>query len=350
MKKILLIEDDDALRENISEMLILSNYSVVTARDGKSGVEAALREKPDLVLCDVVMPGLDGYGVLNILSRHPEVKKAPFVFLTGKGEADDLRKGLGMGADDYLVKPFHETELLDTLDLRLKKTEHTKYQTGNSEFALNSFTNFFFGNSDKPKANHEILRFKKNHVVFSENQRAQSVYYVRSGKLKEYRLHENGKELITNIYTDGDFIGHRAVLGGVNYAETVEVIDEAVLLTIPASEFIDLINSDMNLARLFLRLLSDEVQKKEVKLLNMAYNSLRKKVAAGLIEVADKFKITSNGLPVINLSREDLAHVFGSAQESMIRTLKEFKSEKLIDIQEGNIVILDSERLRNLPY
>ncbi len=350
MKKILLIEDDESLRDNISEMLVLSSYSVVTAIDGKSGVETALREKPDLVLCDVMMPGLDGYGVLNILSRHPDAHRIPFVFLTGKGEVEDLRKGLGMGADDYLVKPFHETELLNTVDLRLKKTEPLVYQAGNSEFVLNSFTDFFSENQSNPIANHDILRFKNKHILYCEDQRAGSVYYVRSGKLKEYRLHENGKELITNIYTDGDFLGHRAVLGSVNYAETVEVIEEAVLLTIPAADFISLINSDMNLARLFLGLLSDDVLKKEVKLLNMAYNSLRKKVAAGIIEVADKFKTSRNGLPVIDLSREDLAHVVGSAQESMIRTLKEFKSEKLIDIREGNIVILDPERLRNLPY
>ena len=350
MKKILLIEDDQSLRDNISEMLTLSNYLVVTACDGKSGVEAALREKPDLVLCDVVMPGLDGYGVLNILSRHPEVNRIPFIFLTGKGEVEDLRKGLGMGADDYLVKPFHDTELLDTIDLRLRKTGPVKYQSAGSEFAMNSITDFFTENSNKAQANHEILHFKKKHVIYGEDQRATSVYYVRSGNLKEYRLHENGKGLITNIYTNGDFIGHRAVLGGVNYAETVEVMDDAVLITIPAKDFNNLINSDMNLARLFLGLLSDDILKKEVKLLNMAYNSLRKKVATGIIEVADKFESVSHGLPVIELSREDLAHIVGSAQESMIRTLKEFKSEKLIDIQEGNIVILDSERLRNLPY
>lgn len=237
MKKILLIEDDQSLRDNIAEMLMLSSYTVVTASDGKSGVEAALKEKPDLVLCDVMMPGLDGYGVLHILNRHPEANRIPFVFLTAKGQVEDLRKGLGMGADDYLVKPFHETELLDTVDLRLKKSDHVKYQSLGGEFALNSLPDFFSKQSEKAKTNHEEMHFKKKHVLYTEDQRAASVYYVRSGKLKEYRLHENGKELITNIYTDGDFIGYRAVLGGVNYPETVEVFEETVLLSIPSKDF-----------------------------------------------------------------------------------------------------------------
>lgn len=350
MKKILLIEDDESLRDNISEMLILSNYDVVTASDGKSGIEAALKEKPDLVLCDVMMPGLDGYGVLNILNRHPDANGIPFVFLTAKGDMEDLRKGLGMGADDYLVKPFHETELLNTIDLRLKKTESVKYKPVSAEGTQHYLKDFLNGLSDKSVASHEMMRFKKKHVLYYEDQRAVSVYYVMSGKLKQHRLHENGKELITNIYTDGDFIGYRAVLGGTNYSETVEVIDEAVLLSISAKEFIKLVSNDMNVARIFLGLLSDDVLKKEIRLLNMAYNSLRKKVAAGIMEVADKFKVTSNGKLVTSISREDLAHFVGSAQESMIRTLKEFKTEKLIDIQDGDIVILDQEKLRNLPY
>lgn len=350
MKKILLIEDDESLRDNISEMLMLSSYEVVTASNGKTGIEVALKEKPDLVLCDVMMPGLDGYGVLNILNRHPEVNGIPFVFLTAKGDMEDLRKGLGMGADDYLVKPFHETELLNTIDLRLKKIESAKYKPVSAEGTQAFLKDFFIGTSEKKIANHEILRFKKKHVLYYEDQRASSVYYVMSGKLKENRLHENGKELITGIYTDGDFIGHRAVLGGINYSETVEVIDETVLLSIPAKDFIKNINNDMNLARIFLGMLSVDVLQKEIRLLNMAYNSLRKKVATGIIEVADKFKVTSNGMPVTAISREDLAHFVGSAQESMIRTLKEFKTEKLIDIRDGNIVILDQEKLRNLPY
>lgn len=351
MKKILLIEDDGALRENIAETLVLSNYTVITACDGKKGVEATLKEHPDLILCDVTMPALDGYGVLHILSRHPDATHIPFVFLTAKGECEDLRKGLGMGADDYLVKPFHETELLNTVDLRLRKSDQLKTRSNSIMSVLDSFSSSLPENPDGIISDkHENLRYKKKHILFTEEQRATSVFYVLSGSLKEYRSHENGKELITNIYTKGDFIGHGAVLDGVTYSEAVEVIEDAELIIIPAKEFMQRIHSDMRLAQQFLSLLSHDIRKKEEKLLNMAYNSLRKKVATGIIEVADKFNNTLNGHIIVSITREDLARVVGSAQESMIRTLKEFRIEKLIDIRDGNIVILNDQKLRNLLY
>lgn len=351
MKKILLIEDDDALRENITEVLTLSNYTVVTASNGKKGIEAALIENPDLILCDVIMPELDGYGVLHILSRHPEANRIPFVFLTAKSELEDLRKGLRMGADDYLFKPFHETDLLDTVDLRLKKTDLQKKPSNSIKNGLDSSISRLIQSFDiMTSGKYERLQYKKKHILYTENQHANFVYYIVSGWLKEYRLHENGKELILDICTIGDIIGHRAVLEGVNYQEAVEVIEDAELMIIPANAFMQIIQSDMDLAQDLLGALSNDIHKKEERLLNMAYNSLRKKVANGIIQVSDKINKNAEGPAVLTISREDLAHVVGSAQESLIRTLKEFKNEKLIDIQGGNIVILNDQKLRNLLY
>lgn len=349
MNKVLVIEDDQLLRDNLTEMLNLSGYEVLCAPDGKNGIETALKEKPDIILCDVMMPGLDGYGVLHILSRHPDAKRIPFVFLTGKSDLNDLRKGLGMGADDYLIKPLNEVELLHTIDLRLKKSEQLRnflpVSTHKSGIELpGDFADKLV--SEK----YEILIYNKKHVLYTADQRAGSVFYVISGHLKEFLLHENGKELITNMYSSGDVIGHTATLEGINYTETVEVIDEAELIVIPSNDFIEIVRSNMGFAQQFLGLLSYNIRKKEEKLLNMAYNSLRQKVAGGIIEVADKFKCNRNGMSLVTISREDLAHIVGSAQESMIRTLKEFKSENLIDIIDGDIVIINEHKLRNLLY
>src|SRR5690349_3642107 len=126
MKKILLIEDNQNIRENTAEILELANYKVFTAENGKAGVELALQEKPDLVICDIMMPVLDGYGVLHLLHKNPEVKYTPFIFLSAKAERSDMRKGMEMGADDYLTKPFEETELLNAVESRLKRTEMMK--------------------------------------------------------------------------------------------------------------------------------------------------------------------------------------------------------------------------------
>src|SRR5690349_4624026 len=126
MKKILLIEDNPEVRENTSEILSLANYDVVVAENGKVGVELAQRERPDLIICDIMMPELDGYGVLHILSKKDDTASIPFIFLTAKTEKTDIRKGMNLGADDYLTKPFDDTELLNAIETRLRKSDILK--------------------------------------------------------------------------------------------------------------------------------------------------------------------------------------------------------------------------------
>ncbi len=120
-KKILLIEDNLDVRENTAEILTLAQYEVVTAVNGKEGVEKAQKEKPDLIICDIMMPVLDGHGALHLLSKNEETAGIPFIFLTAKAERGDFRKGMEMGADDYLTKPFDDVELLSAIEIRLKK-------------------------------------------------------------------------------------------------------------------------------------------------------------------------------------------------------------------------------------
>ena len=126
MKTLLLIEDNDEIRENTAEILELAMYNVYTASNGKDGVEKAIELKPDLIICDIMMPMLDGYGVLHALQKNESVKNTPFVFLTAKTDRSDFRKGMDLGADDYISKPFDSTELLNAIDRRIKKIELLK--------------------------------------------------------------------------------------------------------------------------------------------------------------------------------------------------------------------------------
>ena len=123
MSKILLIEDNLEVRENTAEILELARYSVVTAENGKVGVELALQEKPDLIICDIMMPVLDGYGVLHMLSKNPETSTIPFIFLTAKSMKDDKLTGFSAGADDYLTKPFSMEELLARINAIMRRVE-----------------------------------------------------------------------------------------------------------------------------------------------------------------------------------------------------------------------------------
>lgn len=123
MKKILIIEDEPEMRRNLATVLRLEKYQPVTAENGRQGVELARAENPDLILCDVMMPGLDGFGVLQALREDAKLALIPFVFLTAKGEKDDLRSGMNLGADDYLTKPVAKPELLNAIDARLRRAE-----------------------------------------------------------------------------------------------------------------------------------------------------------------------------------------------------------------------------------
>src|SRR6186997_184975 len=122
MKRILLIEDNQEVRENTAEILELAGYNVLVAPNGKIGVEIAQKENPDLIICDIMMPELDGYGVLHILNKKSETAGIPFIFLTAKTEKTDIRKGMNLGADDYLTKPFDDTDLLNAIEARLQKS------------------------------------------------------------------------------------------------------------------------------------------------------------------------------------------------------------------------------------
>ena len=123
MKKILVIEDEPEMRWNVAALLRFHNYEPVAAENGRAGVEAARREKPDLILCDVMMPEMDGYGVLQALQTDPSLARIPFIFLTAKGEKDDLRSGMNLGADDYLTKPVANADLVRAIATRLRRSD-----------------------------------------------------------------------------------------------------------------------------------------------------------------------------------------------------------------------------------
>jgi DNA-binding response OmpR family regulator len=350
MKTLLLIEDNDEIRENTAEILELARYKVFTAANGKIGVELALEKKPDLIICDIMMPVLDGYGVLHAIHRNEEIKNTPFIFLSAKTERGDLRKGMELGADDYITKPFDGTELLNAVDSRLKRVELLKKQLNPNLEGLNqlqiesSNTNVVAHLVEQRSVN----TYKKKQVIYTEGNHPLQLYYVISGKVKTFKTNDDGKDLVTELYSPGDFLGHIALLQAGVYKETAEAMDDTELAIIPKNEFEDLLNSNWEVAHKFISLLAKNVADKEAQLLNMAYNSLRKKVADALVTLKLKYHKPGNELFSIDISRENLATIAGTATESLIRTLSDFKSEKLIEIRDGHISILNEKKLVGL--
>ena len=135
MNKILVIEDEPEMRRNLATILKLERYQPLTAENGRMGLQLASKERPDLILCDVMMPELDGYGVLQALRQDPALALIPFIFLTAKGEKQDLRSGMNLGADDYLTKPVAKADLLQAIAARLRRSEQQAQREFKPDFS-----------------------------------------------------------------------------------------------------------------------------------------------------------------------------------------------------------------------
>ena len=347
MKQLLLIEDNDEIRENTAEILELAGYKVRTAANGKTGVEAALQEKPDLIICDIMMPVLDGYGVLHLINKNKNLTGIPFIFLTAKAERGDFRKGMEMGADDYITKPFGDIELLNAVESRLKKTELLSKNYSSDANGMQQMLSEFKG-SDSLKelaADRNLNQYKKKQAIYTEGNHPNRLYYLQRGKVKTCKTNDSGKELTVGLYNEGDFFGYNALLEGAVYKETAEAIEDSEVAIIPKDEFENLLLNNREATHKIIKMLAKNVTEKETQLLGLAYNSLRKRVADALLTLQEKYRTKTQEKFSIHISREDLANIAGTATESLIRTLSDFKSENIIEIKEGHIIINNEKKL-----
>jgi CRP-like cAMP-binding protein/ActR/RegA family two-component response regulator len=349
-KKILLIEDSQEMRENTAEILELASYHVFTASNGKEGVELAHKEKPDLIICDIMMPLLDGYGVLHMLSKNDASSSIPFIFLTAKAERNDFRKGMEMGADDYITKPFDDIELLNAVESRFRKTELLRKDFSKDFKGLNEFLNDAGGLEalKKLSEDRDIRSCRKKETVYTQDNFPKGIYFILKGKIKTYKTNELGKELITGLYKEGDFFGHLALLEEAKYSDAAMALEDSEVCMIPKESFFALIYKNAEVSRKFIRMLSDNLQEKEEQLIKLAYNSVRKRVSEALLTLYNRYKKDGEPRFSMHISREDLANLAGTAPETAIRALSELKEEKLIDIKGSLISILEVEKLEKI--
>ncbi len=345
MQKILIIEDNLEVRENLAEILQLAGYETIEAENGRIGVEKAKLSKPDLILCDVMMPELDGFGVLKILNNDPKLIQVPFLFLTAKAEKADFRKGMGLGADDYITKPFDDVELLESIEIRLKKSEKLS-KIENTDQGLRLFFNEAKAESDLQKLTEEreIRKYHKKDVIYEAGNHAKWLFFVISGQVKCYQINDFGKEFTTHLCGSGDFFGFLPLLTEGKYEDFAMATEETEIRLIPANDFKILLFNNRDFSSKFIKMLANHADHTEKQLIEIAYSSVRKKVANALILITEKsveetFKIT----------REDLASLSGAAKETVTRTLSDFKDEGLIQISDGEISILNRKMLETMP-
>ncbi len=346
-KKILIIEDHDEIKENVVEILEMASYVVVEADNGKTGMEMALKHLPDLILCDIMMPELDGYGLLHMLHKHVETMSIPFIFLTAKAEHADVRKGMELGADDYLIKPYDGSELLNAIDIRLrKKSEKDKLiQTNKEELNILAAKIDGLAEFDKIIADTKSKEFKKGRKIYEEGEYGKALYLIISGTIKTIKLANDGRELMTGMYNPGDYIGINAILGNTCYTDTATAIEDSMLCVIPKELLESMLSQSAPLSRKFIRLLSHDNQEKEEQLLQLAYDSVRKKMAATLIKLYHQRK---ENHAEFSATRDDLAAMACMATETVSRTLSDFKDEQLIERLGTQITILNVDALLHM--
>ena len=349
MKTVLIIEDDTALRENTAELLELSNYRVLTAPNGKLGIETAKNELPDIIVCDIMMPEVDGYGVLETLNLDPSTNQIPFIFLSAKTEHKEVRKGMDLGADDYLTKPFNEEELMSAIESRLAKARILAKRLENSEVNnlpeddeenlrnLNELKNFFDDHGT-------ILKFKKGASVYKIGEHSNNIFLILKGVVKSHKMDENGKELTTDLHKADDFLGFTSFEENVPYLESATAVENVELAAISKMQLKEVLGKSQGVSLELMNVLTDNLSEVKEHLLQMAYGSVRKKTAQTILQFVEI--LGKKPGDAIKISRNDLASVAGIATESLIRTLSGFKKEGLIEIDGRNIKILDIQRLQ----
>ncbi|WP_298284940.1 response regulator [uncultured Lutibacter sp.] len=350
MKTILIIEDDTVLRETTAEILELENYKVFTAANGKRGVEQAKIMLPDIIICDIMMPEMDGYEVLEILSTYEETKRIPFIFLSAKTETKDVRKGMDLGADDYLTKPINEDLLISAIESRLAKAALLKEvekveapikepKNPYSEIeTIEDLKNYFcdYGTSNN---------LKKGKIIYEEGDLSNNIYFIYKGVIKTYKIDELGKELIINILKDDDFFGVSAIIDGSYYFESVKTMEDSEVMFLSKKTVLEILESNHKLTLDFFQLMNNSLTEVKEQLLEMAYGSMKRKTAKTILKFADKMSHKSSDS--INISRRDLAGVAGIATESLIRTLTDMKKEGILEIEGRNIRIIDLGKLES---
>ena len=347
MKHILLIEDNIEMSENTAEILELSNYKVSTAFNGKEGVQKAITLTPDLILCDIMMPEMDGFGVAFALKRNEETKQIPLIFLTAKADKTDLRKGMELGADDYLTKPFTSLELLNAIETRLLKSENNSSKSNiihSAEQDYNKLLKIHFDKCTYPK---KFINRKE--LIYTEGSMPYYIYVIQNGLVKTSKSLTAQKEIIIEMEGKDSILGASEAILDIPYQNFCVALEPTSVIQMPKEEFLKLIESNDGALKSVYREQRIKQEKLELQLYKNAYQSVRKRLSSQLVDLQNLY-IQNTNQEYITLSREDLGALIGVAQETVTRTLSEFKENAWIDIKAGKIKVLRADALLKLRH
>lgn len=347
MKKILVVEDNESFRRNTIEILSLSGFELAGSANGKAAIQTALEFLPDLILCDIDLPGLDGFGVLAILRKSKSLKNVLFIFMTGIPENQDFRKAMNLGADDFIRKPFTGAELLRIINTRFDRL---------SDFiAKNGFDD---QGSLTDQSNHSEIYplfsrqpatlLKKGDQLYRAGQQISFIPYMLEGRVRTTYTDYNGKELTTEIVNPGQFVGIANFITRTTWSEDAYAMEEVLVNFIPGTNLKKAIEENHRINQNIQRQLAQALCIKKEELFINAYQNLRGKIALVFLNL--EVSAWSEELEEIRfkITRNIIATIAGVAKESAVRTIIDFIDEGLIEESRKGFRILNHSKLEAL--
>ena len=350
-KTVLIIEGDRKSRENVADLLALNGYDVLMASNGKEGVEAALKLHPDLILCDIDMPILDGQGVLHLLDKNIQTSRIPIIIMIDKLKQNDFYLGVKLSSDEYVVKPYKSADLIKKIDLRIKKVDENVGTIDHLNFRLSQVKDkeIFWDEKFNDVPDRQTRSIGKRQLIYSEGDNCDGVYVVLKGKVKVFKSHDLGKDLILRVRGKGEMIAYVSLLQGDIHLDNAEALEPSEIMFIPRHAFNDWLQHQPKMMLELIQLMSSALVFERERAVTLAYSSVRRRTASALLRLKMKFhEANPDVLFTMPISRDDLAAMVGTATESVIRTLSDFKEEGLIKIQGSAITIVHEEKLRRM--
>jgi CheY-like chemotaxis protein len=338
MAKLLIIEDHFEVRENLEEMLDLNGYDIKTASNGEEGIEVAEAWLPDLILCDIMMPGIDGYGVLSHLSRYPKTAGIPFIFLTAKADKRDIRRGMLMGADDYLTKPFEEQELLSVIQTRLEKNDLLRDVFDYSGHGLHEFLKRArqMKGLDTLSQDWSTQSFQTGKRIVDQGELPTHLFFVASGSITA--THSRNPDL-TQDYGPGDFFGHIELVQGVPYRHQAIAVEPTELSLLPRDDFFSLLLNNRYFSIRFIKMLAKEMTELQDQLFQIVQKTTDERVIHALLKLEKEAN---------QVSLEALQASTKIANLNIAHTLEKLNEAALIEIKRDQIRLLDIPQLHGL--
>ena len=194
----------------------------------------------------------------------------------------------------------------------------------------------------------ETILFRKKSDVYVEGDPTRALVFINSGKIKTFKTNKEGKELITGVYTKGNFIGYKDLIMGVRYTESAKTLEDSKLCFIPKKSFNSILFNNRAIANRTLKVLSKSLWQREEQLIHLAYDSVRRRVAETLLGLKKQYVSEDGDDSSLPISRKDLAKMVGTTNESVTRTISEFKEEGLLKTNKGNIIFMNLEGLKTI--